>query len=284
MHLSQLNVDIALLQETHLRNADVNRMHRSWVGKVFHSKFNSKARGTAILLHKNIPFETREIIADSNGRYIIVSGLLFNKPLTLASIYAPNWDNEAFIYNFFSALPNVDSHALIIGGGINCTLNPELDRSSTRPAQPLKMAKAINSFATQLGLCDPWRFINPDGRAYSFFSPVHHTFSRIYCFFIDIRLIPLINMVSYHNIVISDHAPVSLELNFPNQPTPFKPWRLNALLLSEQSFVEFMNNQIKLFIETNASPEVSQCVFWEALKAFLRGYIISYRANGKKEN
>lgn len=173
-HLLQLNVDIAFLQE---RNADVNRIHRSWIGKVFHSRFNSKAKGTAILIRKDIPFETSEIIADLNGRYIIASGLLFNKPVTLARIYAPNWDDEAFIYSLFSTLPNVDSHSIIIGGDLNCALSPDLDRSSTRPGQPLKMAIALNSFMAQVGLCDPWRHKYLNSRAYSFFSPVHHTFS-----------------------------------------------------------------------------------------------------------
>lgn len=46
VHLSQLHVGKA--QETHFRNTDVNRICRSWVGEVYHSGFNSKARGTTI--------------------------------------------------------------------------------------------------------------------------------------------------------------------------------------------------------------------------------------------
>lgn len=104
-HLLQLNVGLAFLQETHLHNADVNRIHRRWIGEIVHSRFNSKARGTAIIFHKDIPFETSRIIADPNGRYIIASGQLFNKPVTLASIYAPKWDDEAFIFSLFSIQP-----------------------------------------------------------------------------------------------------------------------------------------------------------------------------------
>ena len=135
-HLSQLHVGIAFLQETHFHNADINRIRRTWVGEVFHSRFNSKARCTAILIHKDILFAAEKTVADPGGRFVIVSGKLLNKPVILANIYAPNWDNEAFIKSFFSALPEVNVHNLIIGGDFNCVLSPEL-YSSTAKRGPL---------------------------------------------------------------------------------------------------------------------------------------------------
>ena len=51
-HLKSLNTDIAFLQETHLCVNDHARLRKPWVGQVFHSNFNSKARGTAIIIHK----------------------------------------------------------------------------------------------------------------------------------------------------------------------------------------------------------------------------------------
>ncbi len=96
---------IAFIQETHFRNTDGNRIHRSWVGEVFHSRFNSKARRTAILIHKDISFTAEKIVADPSGRYVIVTGNLLNKPVILANIYAPNWDDETFIKSFFQPCP-----------------------------------------------------------------------------------------------------------------------------------------------------------------------------------
>ena len=55
-YLKQLKVDVGFLQETHLKNEHVNHLKRGWVGHVFHSRFNAKARGTAIVIHKDIPF------------------------------------------------------------------------------------------------------------------------------------------------------------------------------------------------------------------------------------
>ena len=83
-HLQHLEVGIAMLQETHLRNRDHIRIHRDWVGQMFHSKFDGKSRGAAILIHKNIQFDIQFDATitisdpngpnDPNGRYVMVVG------------------------------------------------------------------------------------------------------------------------------------------------------------------------------------------------------------------
>ena len=91
-----MKADIAFLQETHLCTSDVSRLKRGWVGHLFHSKFNGRARGAAILIRKNIAFELLSSIADPNGRYVIVSGLIQNILVVLACVYAPNWDESIY--------------------------------------------------------------------------------------------------------------------------------------------------------------------------------------------
>lgn len=57
----------------------------------------------------------------------IVTGLLFHKPVLLVNVYAPNWDNVDFANNLLASLPNLDTHQLILGGDLNCVMDPELD-------------------------------------------------------------------------------------------------------------------------------------------------------------
>ncbi len=52
-HLRQLKVEVAFLQETHLRSTDQSRLNCRWNGQIFHSSFQGKARGVAILIDKN---------------------------------------------------------------------------------------------------------------------------------------------------------------------------------------------------------------------------------------
>ena len=59
---------------------------------------------------------------------------------------------------------------------------------------------------------------------------------------------------------------------------PSRSWRLNPQLLTDKEFCEFIEAQIKLYFETNDTPEVTLRTFWEAFQAFLRGCVISYEA------
>lgn len=127
-HLKSFKPDVMFLQETHLNINSQKRVSCKWIGQIYHSRFNYKARGTAILIRKGVPFEHSEVISDPNGRYIVVVGKLFNTPLILANIYGPNWDNAQFFLNFFSTLPDLNSYKLILGGDFNCVLHPQLDR------------------------------------------------------------------------------------------------------------------------------------------------------------
>lgn len=211
---------------------------------MFHSDFSHKSRGVAILLNRNVLFEESNVIKDKNGRYIIVQGKLFNKPVVLANIYAPNWDNVDFFRNFFSLLPDLDSYDLILGGDFNCVLDPKQDRSSSNLTSFSKSARCINTFLQAYGVIDPWRFKYPTSKQFSFFSPVHQTYSRIDYFLIDQKLLPMITKVEYDSIVMSDHCPVLLKLRFPENIPPKRTWRFNPRLLADKKFVEFIHRLI----------------------------------------
>lgn len=49
---------------------------------------------------------------------VIVQGKLFNMPVVLASIYAPNWANDQFLWEFFfPLLPDLNEHSPIYTSG-----------------------------------------------------------------------------------------------------------------------------------------------------------------------
>lgn len=282
-HLKELNADIGFLQETHLNTSDHFRLRGGWVGQIFHSIFHSKSRGTAILIKKTIPFVMSKVDADSAGRYIIVVGRLNNTPVVLANVYAPNWDDSAFFTSLFSRIPDIDTHHVILGGDINCVLSPSLDRSSPKTMQLTRSTVVLNQLLKTYGMTDVWRFQNPGRRGYSFYSPVHKTYSRIDYFFVDNSLLSRVSKCEYQAIVISDHAPLLITLNLPTTSSGYRPWRFNTLLLSDTEFVKFISKEIHEFLEHNRTPGVSYCLIWETLKAYLRGQIISYSARVKKK-
>lgn len=279
-HIKQFKATFVFLQETHIRGSDSTRLMSQWAGQHFHSSFQAKARGVSILVDPNIPFVHHNVMSDSSGHFVIVSGKLYNTMMVLANVYAPNVDNVGFFERFFSSLPDLNSRSLVLSGDFNCWLDPVLDRSSPNPDSISRSASFIQSFLSNFGVSDVWRSLHPNKRKYSSHAP--HTFTRIDYFFIDNELLPLVRSCAYQGIVISDHAPVVLSLALPDLPQIKKHWRINSTLLSDNDFVNFMKEHLSFFFETNTSPDTSSLVVWDALKAYLRGQIISYTANMRK--
>lgn len=167
-HLKRLKSDVMFLQETHLRNRDHLRLRCPWVGHTFHSMFNSKARGVTILINRRVQFTASEIKADKNGRYLVVVGTMYNVPVLLVNMYAPNFDNPGFTDALLSSLPSLDTPLLILGGDLNCVIDPALDRSNPRTLTQSSMSKSISEFMFQNGFVDPWRFSNTTNRSVLF--------------------------------------------------------------------------------------------------------------------
>jgi len=283
--LKRLKPDVAFLQETHLRRSDHARLRTNWVSQCFHSAFNARSRGVAILINKRLNFTVSDVSADTQGRYLVVTGTLRQTPVVLVNIYAPNWDNPNFANNLLSSLPCLNTHRLILGGDLNCVMDPLLDRSSPRTQQQSAMAKAFSVFMQANGCVDPWRDQNPHGKTFSFYSNPHNTFSRIDYFFIDRSFLSAVESCEYTTIVISDHAALFVDINFSICQKERPLWRFNSLLLSDKAFCKNISDSIDLFISTNSTQGTSASLLWETLKAFLRGQIISYSilANKNKQ-
>ncbi len=204
-HLKLQKPDVVFLQETHLRLKDQCRLQTRWTSHIFHSNFDSRSRGVAILINKTVHFSIDNVISDMNGRYVIVKGKISQTPVVIANVYAPNVDNAHFAQDLLSKFPALNTHLLIFGGDLNCVIDPDLDKSSIVMKAPSAMSNIFSEFMVQNGYIDQWKHLNPTVRKYSFYSCVHQSFSRIDYFFINNFLIPQVVNSEYLPIVISDH-------------------------------------------------------------------------------
>lgn len=283
-HLKTLTSDIMFLQETHLNNNSHSRLRAKWIGDIYHSTFSSKARGAAVLIRRGVPFLQKKTIADKEGRYIIVIGEIHNISITLVNIYAPNTDNPIFFQKVFALIPDISQTNLIIGGDFNTVLDTYLDRSSTKKPPQNASTQFLNSYIQNTNILDIWRIMNPSGRDYSFYSPVHNSYSRIDYFLVDAKLAPFALDVQYHSIVISDHSPLSFSVCLDHMDKPHNSWKLNPQLLTDKNFCEYLKHHISFYFEKNDIPGTSPSTLWEAFKAYIRGSIISFEASRRKEN
>ena len=139
----------------------------------------------------------------------------------------------------------------------------------------------LNDLVNSFDLVDIWRLLHPFERQYSFFSPVHGTFTRIDHFLVASKLISHTLSSTYHSILVSDHAPLSVQINF-NLQTPSYNWKSNPSQNSDKAFHDSTSAKISDFLLTNDNGAVSDSVLWELFKVVLQGHIISYQYATKR--
>lgn len=175
---------------------------------------------------KTKPIIIKNTITDTEGRYIIVNVTINNKDITIASIYGPNEDDGNFFHNFF--LVNIlyiciSQSAIIIGGDFNTVINPVLDKSNNPDSTKVQhTTDVIKQYMTELGLGDNWRQKNPTMKEYTYFSPVHKTYSRIDFFLTSNSINSTVSHTTTEPIIISDHVPVTLSINLNNEKPTYR--------------------------------------------------------------
>lgn len=62
--LKRSDIDIALLQETHLNNEEHLKLQQGGFAQVFFSSFTSRSRGVAVLVKKNLHFSVQDCVKE----------------------------------------------------------------------------------------------------------------------------------------------------------------------------------------------------------------------------
>lgn len=106
-------------------------------------------------------------------------------------------------------------------------------------------------------------------------------FPGLIFFLVDPYLLNAVTDCKYDSIIISDHAPVSINVTIPTQRTK-RTWQLDTLLLADSDFVKFITDEIDFFLQVNRTGDISASILWETLKAYLRGQIISRSSHIRK--
>lgn len=117
-YLVRHNVDKCFLQETHLSSPSTSLLqHRHW-GNIYLDTYSNYARGTAILLRKNIGWSQFSLQADPDGRYIILEGALGTTRVVLVTVYGSNSDSSDFFHTLWGNVLKLDCDTIIWEGGL----------------------------------------------------------------------------------------------------------------------------------------------------------------------
>ena len=130
--IKKQKVDIAFLQETYSSQEIENQFKLQWRGEMLFAHGTNHSKGVLILSDENLQIDTRNVLGDSDGRYIIVEALVQNAPFLLVNLYAPTKNQEQCV--FFDGVANTLENLslnhnchIIIGGDFNSHLDSNLD-------------------------------------------------------------------------------------------------------------------------------------------------------------
>lgn len=122
-----LQAKILFIQETHFSQVSHPKFFHRHFPQAFYTLHSSKSTGAAIFLHFSFPMQ---VYKDKESRFIIIKGIVLNRELTIASIYAPNDVPNSFFKSLFERLSKFQSTHMINGGDFNMVANASLDRST----------------------------------------------------------------------------------------------------------------------------------------------------------
>lgn len=271
-YLQRHAVDIACLQETHIPKSDPGRSPGSWGQHRFFSNFSSYARGTAILIHKRVPFQLHREIQDENGRYTILIGRLVDHVVAIANVYAPNVDCPEFFQKLHAQLTDLHILHLLVGGDLNLLVDTALDCSKKVPQPKPRSLIALQELCNAIPLTDRWRQLNLTLQIFMHYSGQHNTYTRIDYWYMS----PEVG-VWYKELITlprtySDHSPLLLHLQIPRLEGFERQWRFPGRALADELFHNEVCEAIELYFETNTGSVSTWATLWEAFKACINAF------------
>lgn len=153
-----------------MQGDNINKLQKSWVGQVFATSYSSFSRGVAILVNRNLAFRALNCVKDSQGRYVMVKGVLLGLEVSLMNLYCPPGYSSNFLSKPFTEFATLASDISFVGGDFNCQLNPSLDKLPPGTSPPSKQARVLTSICHDIGYLDVWRALHPTNSEFTFFS------------------------------------------------------------------------------------------------------------------
>lgn len=281
--LHRKKIQIAFIQETHLKPVDVHRFQNKHFKVLASSCVTNKTKGVLILVNRKLSLTLHNTGGDSEGRFCYAYLTLNNNKFCFASLYGPNdFDQTFFDYAKLELLQFGDTK-LVLGGDFNLTVDPTLDKSHQSPQLRIPPSLSyLHNFMSDLNIVDPWCLRNPGVKDFTFFSGRHKTYSRIDYILVSSSCLKYVTATEILPMLLSDHAPVLLTLSLTPTIPRSKRWRFNVFLLKNEQFMLSIIQELKLFIRLNDTPDVSPHTLWEATKCFIRGNSISFASSLSK--
>ena len=233
-------------------------------------------------MHRTVKFTATASHKDTEGRFILVNGIIDVIEISLMNVYAPNEEDPVFIKHIFNFILTNSTGLLLMGGNFNCVMSQNLDRQPA-PKTPLsRMSRMLNGQSKESSLIDIWRQKFSNCKDFTYYSRRHQSYSRIDYFFTPKSEIHRVVDIKIFPITLSDHAHLLMSWDLGHNPSS-RLWRLNTSLLNDEKFITFVKSELKFYLETNYTPEILPLVLWDCAKPILEAVLLLFRVPKRRE-
>uniref|UniRef100_A0A3Q1FVW2 exodeoxyribonuclease III n=1 Tax=Acanthochromis polyacanthus TaxID=80966 RepID=A0A3Q1FVW2_9TELE len=282
--LHRNHIDIAFIQESHLKTLVVQRFANRQYHVAAFASVDSKTRGSLIVLKRSLPITILEKFGTEDGRISYIKSIIAGCRIAFISVYAPNQLEPLFFTALSEILIEMHDFAIIMGADMNAVIDPVLDRSG--PAchcshSQSSLSTSLSKFISDFSLIDVFRVINPTVRQYSFYSNRHKTYSRI-DYILTSSSISEIHHAAISPTPLSDHSIVLAKLTLPNTPTKAARWHFNTTLVKNEEYCTYFRSEFSKFVAENIGSVGDPRIFWYALKGCIRNISIAFASHLNK--
>lgn len=249
----------------------MNRPSNKFFRVIAYSLAINKTKGVAIICRRNLHFELLGTWSDNEGRIAIAKIHIENRDIALDSIYAPNAFDRGFYDLATKSLLDLTGFKLTIGADFNAVMDHSIDMSGQSESLDQRMAsEALRALATNTGVVDLWRIMNPTARDFTHLSARHKSFSQIDFILASKDIFHKIKDVGLLPVTLSDHKAVVCLASLRAAPSRAPRWPFSVTLLCDESFKSQFTAQLKDFLNVNKGSVDDPRILWDATKGFIR--------------
>jgi exonuclease III len=248
------DIDILLLQESHLSPQNGVHMIRPFPSFGHFSFLSSTLGGVTILINRKLfPSQSDPPVFTDliPGRAAAITVHYCDALLHIISIYAPANPTNRARAQFFEQLHDEITtrwarDAVILSGDFNCVLEPDLDRADRGGPRraPDSQITELATLVRDLDLVNAFRTLHPQLRRYTCRDT-----SRIDRWYITTELSSSIHttdiITTPREVINTDHKLITLHIRNPKLgETGPGTWKLNLRLLEDPSTNNFINTSL----------------------------------------
>lgn len=270
--------DITFLQETYSTKSIETVWKSEWGGDVYYSHGTNHSRGTMILFNPKLPIHVDDIIADENGRFLLLKVTVYDTEIQLCNIYSPNnnSDQKVFYSNLLNILKHHSDHKIIVGGDFNCALTPCDKIGGSDVNKKNNVISEIRNLCSSLKLIDVWRCQHPNQQQFTWRDKTFKVQCRLDYWMISEDLKPLALDTNIKNSTLTDHSAVTLTIqsqDYVRRGPGF--WKINNSLLKDNTFIEQLSDKIPQF-KDKYSYLSDKGLAWDMIKMEIRGFCVQF--------